>query len=80
MVMKVFRCFVLTLLVCNSFAVFAQDPNPPLITRLSVDPVSEQVDIYWVNSSNQVVGYIIYFEDISGLWIPLDTVFGTNKY
>lgn len=79
MVMKVFRCFVLTLLVCNSFVVFAQDPNPPLITRLSVDPVSEQVDIYWVNSSNQVVGYIIYFEDISGLWIPLDTVFGLTN-
>ena len=53
--------------------------NPPLITRLSVDPVSEQVGIYWVNSSNQVVGYIIYFEDISGLWIPLDTVFGLTN-
>ena len=79
MVMKVFRCFILTLLVCNSFVVFAQDPNPPLITRLSVNPVSEQVDIYWVNSSNQVIGYIIYFEDISGLWIPLDTVLGLTN-
>ena len=74
--MNVFRYFILTLLVCKSAIVLAQDPNPPLITRLSVNPVSQQVEIFWVNSSAQVAGYIIYFEDISGLWIPLDTVFG----
>lgn len=77
--MNVFRFFILAFLVCNSFIVSAQDPNPPLITRLSVNHLSEQVEIYWVNSSPQVVGYIVYFEDISGLWIPLDTVLGLTN-
>lgn len=54
----------------------AQDPDPPLITHISVNQSSQQVEINWINSVNQVVGYIIYFQDISGLWIPLDTVQG----
>lgn len=57
-------------------AVVAQDPDPPLITHISVTENNQQVEINWVNSANQVVGYIIYFQDISGLWIPLDTVQG----
>ena len=57
-------------------AVVAQDPDPPLITHISVTENNQQVEINWINSANQVVGYIIYFQDISGLWIPLDTVQG----
>ena len=59
--------------------VTAQDPNPPLITHVSVLEDNQQVEINWINSSNQVVGYIIYFQDISGLWIPLDTVQGISN-
>lgn len=58
---------------------YAQDPNPPLITHVSVVEQNQQVEINWVNSSNQVVGYIIYFQDISGLWIPLDTIQGISN-
>ena len=32
-----------------------------------------------MNSTPNVVSYVIYFEDISGLWIPLDTVLGINN-
>lgn len=54
----------------------AQDPDPPIITHVSIDSVSQQVKIYWYNNTPTVVGYIIYFQDASGLWIPLDTVNG----
>ena len=76
--MSTFRILVVLLLFC-SLALKAQDPDPPLITYLSVNPNSQQVEINWVNSSSQVVGYIIYFKDISGLWIPLDTINGINN-
>ena len=56
-----------------------QDPDPPTITHLSVDSLSQQVEIYWYNNAPEAVGYVIYFQDAAGLWIPLDTVNGQQN-
>ena len=72
----IFYHFFLFVFVAFINEVNAQEPDPPLITHISVNESSQQVEINWINSANQVVGYIIYFQDISGLWIPLDTVQG----
>ena len=59
----------------------AQSLVSPIITHISVDSVSGQVNINWVNSSPQTEGYIVYKRDYFGLWIPLDTVLGiSNTY
>jgi len=74
--MRILKNLILTLLLLSNLASYAQDPDAPIITFLSVDHNTQQVEINWVNSTPNVVGYVIYFEDISGLWIPLDTVMG----
>ena len=56
-----------------------QDPDPPTITHLSVDSLTQQVELYWYNNAPTAVGYIIYFQDAAGLWIPLDTVNGQQN-
>ena len=76
--MKFRILFLLYILICN--LVQAQDPDPPTITHLSVDSLSQQVRIHWYNNAPQAVGYIIYFQDAAGLWIPLDTVNGQQNY
>ena len=77
--MRIFKTLILTLLVFRSFVAFSQEPDAPLITYVSVNHGTQQVDINWVNTTLDVVGYVIYFQDISGLWIPLDTVMGINN-
>jgi gliding motility-associated-like protein len=76
---RVFRIIIFAALVLRSLLVFSQDPFAPIITHVSINPTVQQVEINWVNSTNSVVGYIIYFQDISGLWIPLDTVMGISN-
>jgi gliding motility-associated-like protein len=60
----------------------AQNPDPPVITYLSVDSLTQQVEINWVNTDPDVEGYIIYFQTSSGLWVPIDTLNGNaiNTY
>lgn len=77
--MRILKTFILTLLFLRSFVAFSQDPDAPLITYVSVNHSTQQVDINWVNTTTDVVGYVIYFQDISGLWIPLDTIMGINN-
>ena len=77
--MRILKTFILTLLILRSFVAFSQDPDAPLITYVSVNHSTQQVDINWVNTTTDVVGYVIYFQDISGLWIPLDTIMGINN-
>ena len=77
--MQILKIIIFISLLLNSLLVFSQDPNPPLITHISVNHDIQQVEINWVNSSPNVIGYVVYFEDISGLWIPLDTVLGINN-
>ena len=77
--MRILKILVLTFLAMMSFVAYSQDPNAPLITYLSVDHSTQQVEINWVNSTPNVVGYVIYFQDLSGLWIPLDTVMGISN-
>ena len=74
--MRILKNLILTLSLLSNLVSYAQDPDAPIITFLSVDHSTQQVEINWVNSTPNVVGYVIYFEDISGLWIPLDTVMG----
>jgi len=74
--MRILKNLILTLSLLSNLVSYAQDPDAPIITFLSVDHNTQQVEINWVNSTPNVVGYVIYFEDISGLWIPLDTVMG----
>ena len=74
--MRIIKNFILSLLLLKAFFASAQDPEAPVITHVSVDHLTQQVEINWLNSTPNVVGYIIYFEDISGLWIPLDTIMG----
>ena len=66
-----------TFLFCK--VVQGQDPDPPTITHLSVDSLSQQVEIYWYNNAPAAAGYVIYFQDAAGLWIPLDTVNGQQN-
>ena len=76
--MKMRALFLLcTILFCE--VVQGQDPDPPTITHLSVDSLTQQVEIYWYNNAPTAVGYIIYFQDAAGLWIPLDTVNGQQN-
>ncbi len=77
--MRIIKNLILSLSLIFTFVSYAQDPIAPTITFLSVDHSTQQVEINWVNSTPNVVGYIIYFEDISGLWIPLDTVMGITN-
>ena len=69
--------FLFAILFCG--VVQGQDPDPPTITHLSVDSLSQQVKIYWYNNAPTAVGYIVYFLDDAGLWIPLDTVDGQQN-
>ena len=74
--MRILKNLILSLLLSCALVSYAQDPDAPVITFLSVDHSTQQVEINWINSTPNVVSYVIYFEDISGLWIPLDTVMG----
>lgn len=69
--------FIISLAICLSSK--AQDLQSPIITHLSVDSVSGQVEINWANASPQTEGYIVYKRDYFGLWIPLDTIFGIEN-
>ena len=77
--MRIFKNLILILSLLSVFFAFGQDPDAPVITHVSVDHTTQQVEINWLNSTSNVVGYIIYFEDISGLWIPLDTIMGITN-
>ena len=77
--MRILKNLLLILSFSSANSAFAQDPDAPVITHVSVDHTTQQVEINWLNSTSNVVGYIIYFEDISGLWIPLDTVMGITN-
>ena len=77
--MQILKNLIISLSLIIGTVSYGQDPDAPLITFLSVDHVTQQVEINWVNSTPNVVGYVIYFEDISGLWIPLDTVMGITN-
>ena len=77
--MRILKNLILTLSSLSTMLSYAQDPDAPIITFLSVDHSTQQVEINWVNSTPNVVSYVIYFEDISGLWIPLDTVMGITN-
>ncbi len=67
---------LISLFLLCSGTVWAQSPDSPTITHLSLDSLTQQVHIYWNNTSVQTVGYIVYFQDPTGLWVPLDTVLG----
>ena len=58
---------------------YSQDPDPPTITHVSIDSISQQVHLYWYNNAPQAIGYVVYVQNISGLWIPLDTVMGAQN-
>ena len=77
--MRILKNLILNLSLLSCLVSYAQDPDPPVITFLSVNHITQQVEINWVNSTPNVIGYVIYFEDISGLWIPLDTVIGITN-
>ena len=50
---------------------YAQDPDAPVITHVSVDHIFNKLKLIGSILPQTLVGYVIYFEDISGLWIPL---------
>jgi hypothetical protein len=55
-------------------------PYIPIITAVSVDTATNDVEISWnVNPSEDTYGYIIYVQDDFGLWITLDTIYGINS-
>ena len=62
--MRILKNLLLTLSLLSTLVSYAQDPDPPVITFLSVDHSTQQVEINWVNSTPNVIGYVIYFEDI----------------
>ena len=73
--MRIIKNFILSLLLLTAFFAYAQDPEAPVITHVSVDHLTQQVEINWLNSTPNVVGYIIFilkiFQDYGFLWIRL---------
>ncbi len=57
----------------------AQVIDPPVITHMSLDSITGQVEVSWANGSPETEGYIIYKRDYFGLWIPLDTIYGIEN-
>ncbi len=58
------------------------NPAIPLLSWVTVNPISEFVDVRWnVNPSEDTYGYIIYV-NIGGVWTSVDTVWGrfNNTY
>ncbi len=52
------------------------NPYIPIVTNISVDTVTDNMEINWnVNGSQDTYGYIIY-QLINGFWEPIDTVYG----
>lgn len=70
---------IIPLFLLWSGVVWAQNPDSPTITHLSLDSLTQQVHINWNNTSPQTAGYIVYFQDPTGLWVPLDTVSGISN-
>ncbi len=60
------------------------NPAIPILDVVSVNPISEFVDIRWnVNPAPDTYGYVIYKLDTDiAIWLPLDTVYGrfTTEY
>lgn len=55
-------------------------PHIPVITAVSVDTSTNDVNIFWnVNPSEDTYGYIVYVQDDFGLWITLDTIYGISN-
>lgn len=55
-------------------------PEIPVITAVSVDTSTNDVNISWnINPSEDTYGYIIYIQDQFGLWITLDTLWGITS-
>jgi len=58
------------------------NPYIPTVTSVSIDTVTDAVEITWnQNQSQDTYGYIIY-QNIGGFWEPIDTVYGigTTSY
>ena len=58
------------------------NPYIPIVTSVSVDTVTDAIEITWnQNQSQDTYGYIIY-QNIGGFWEPIDTVYGigTTSY
>jgi len=58
------------------------NPYIPTVTSVSVDTVTNAIEITWSqNQSQDTYGYIIY-QNIGGFWEPIDTVYGigTTSY
>lgn len=54
------------------------NPYIPTVTSVSVDTVSDAMQISWnQNQSQDTYGYII-FQNIGGFWEPIDTVYGIS--
>ena len=77
---------ILYILILLSIKTIAQEPNPPVIDTVSVEPVNVKGDVYisWeAMDPNEVAGYIIYRDLKTSLdlenWENLDTVWGANN-
>ena len=58
------------------------NPYIPLVTAVSIDTLTDAIEISWnQNQSDDTYGYII-FQQINGFWEPIDTVYGigTTSY
>jgi hypothetical protein len=54
------------------------NPYIPVVTSVSVDTVTNAIEISWnQNQSDDTYGYII-FQQINGFWEPIDTVYGVG--
>jgi gliding motility-associated-like protein len=73
-----------SILLIMTWPLFSQGncevPDPPVLTRVSVQPETNKVDVFWEPSpSVPIAGYIVYHysEEVKG-WIGDDTIWDQN--
>ena len=56
------------------------NPLIPVLSWVTVNPVSDFVDIKWnVNPAPDTYGYIVFVQDEFGFWNPTDTIWGREN-
>ena len=56
-----------------------QAPDPPLISSVNTDTLSNYINLNWFPSIAQDVSAYIIFKFLDGSWNPIDTVFGNGN-
>ena len=53
-----------------------QAPDPPVIQYVTNDTLNDELIVHWSPSNAQDVSAYIVFKSVSGIWTPIDTIYG----